>query len=382
MTRIFASIPEQLKDRLRVEIEEGRFPPGVRIEPERELARRWGVARLTAARALRELAREGFLERKRGRGTFVRSRRPSARGGTRRGGRREGGRRGGAASPRRIGLCFLDLYSMTHPYFARITRSLADHCGSASIETGLFTFQPGDLYYRRRNPLVEALASNILDGLIVVGRMRLEDLFALERARVPFIHVDHEVPGTDAPAVLVDYARGAFLACRHLIALGHRRIALILGTCRNRASSLSRVGYLLAFEGAGLPPSSDLVAFGRFDSATGYSCALSFLDAGDPPTAVFAADDIIATGVLRAAGERGLSVPHDLSVIGCGNFFEPHDTAVALTTVETRLEDVARSAADLLCRLVQDAGGAFEDVIIEPKLLLRESTAAPRGVSA
>jgi len=381
MRETFVSKSQQLVDVLRTAIEEGRYRSGDRIEPERELAARWGVARLTAAKALDELARQGLVERLPSRGTFV----TECPAGVPTAGHDRTA--GDTASPprspiQRVGFCFLDVYEPTHPYFARLTRALAECCAASDSELGIFTVQPGDLYYRRPRPLTRALFDGRIDGLLVAGRMKIEDVFALERSGVPFVWINHEISGADVPAVLVDYAWSAFQATGHLVGLGHRRIALIVGTRRNRASRLTSVGFRLAMEAADVPPSDDLLGHGRFDSETGHACALDFLKSDDPPTAVLAADDIIAGGVLNAAHELGLAVPADLSLVGCGNFFTPHDTAVALTTSDINLEEVARRAVELLRRLAPTRAASVDDVLVKPHLIIRDSTAPPGGVSS
>ena len=367
MPKPFTSASEQLRDVLRTDIEEGMYRPGQKIPTERELSRRWEVARLTVARALEDLVGEGLIERRPSRGTFVTERVIPPRAADRPG------------AMKRIGLCFLDLYRSTHPYFARLTKSLTEHCAREGTEFALFTLHAGDLYYRRQNPLVENLRSGTVDGLLVAGRMSIADLFALQRSHLPFVWMNHEMTGEDIPAVLVDYAWGAFQAVRYLVDMGHVRIGLVLGTRRNRASSLSQVGYQLAHEAAELPVSPELIRRGRFDSETGYLCAKDLLTIESPPTAVLTADDVIAIGVLRAAHEMGLRVPEDLSVIGCGNFFEPHDTAVALTTLEIHLQELARSAVALLRSVATNVANVNDDILIRPDLIKRDSTAPPGG---
>jgi len=367
MRESFVSKSQQLVDLLRTAIEEGRYKPGERVEPERELATRWGIARLTAAKALDALAREGLLERRPGRGTFVIDRSADDAGDT-------------SHSPiERVGFCFLDVYEPTHPYFARLTRALAECCAGSDSELAIFTVQPGDLYYRRPRPVTRALLGGKVDGFLLAGRMKIEDIFALERSRVPFVWINHEVSGADVPAVLVDYAWSAFQAARRLLGLGHRRIALVTGTRRNRASRLTGIGLRLAMESAGVTPSDDLSRHGRFDSETGYACALDLLRRDDPPTAVLAADDMIAGGVLNAAHELGLAVPADLSVVGCGNFFTPRDTAVPLTTADIHLDEVARKAVGLLRLLASNRAADVDDVLVKPDLVIRDSTAPPGG---
>lgn len=370
MREIFVSKSQQLVDVLRTAIEEGRYKPGDRLEPERALAAQWGIARLTAAKALDALAREGLLERQPGRGTFVTDRVAGVVPGRQR------------SRIERVGLCFLDVYEPTHPYFARLTRALAECCATSNSEFGIFTIQPGDLYYRRPCPLTKALFAGKADGLLIAGRMKIEDIFALERSGVPFVWINHEVSGADVPAVVVDYAWSAFQATRHLVKLGHRRIAVILGTRRNRASRLTDIGFRLAMESASLSLGPDPVRHGRFDSETGYTCALDLLQGDDPPTAILAADDMIAGGVLNAALEMGLAVPRDLSVVGCGNFFTPRDTPVPLTTADIHLDQVARRAVKLLRQLARKGAAHTGDVFVKPDLVIRDSTASPGGASS
>lgn len=370
MRETFVSKSQQLVDVLRTAIEEGRYKPGDRIEPERQLAARWGIARLTAAKALDALARQGLVQRQPSRGTFVTDRSPGITIDRQ------------LARIERVGFCFLDVYESTHPYFARLTRALAECCATSDSELSVFTTQPGDLYYRRPRPLTRALLAGAVDGVLIAGRMKTEDIFALERSGVPFVWINHEVSGADVPAVVVDYASAAFQATRHLVQLGHRQIALIVGTPRNRASRLTSIGFRLALDVADVPPSSALSRHGRFDSETGYASTLDLLRSDTPPTAILAADDFIAGGALNAAHELGLAVPADLSIVGCGDFFAPHHTTVALTTSDIHLEKVARKAVDLLRQVPPNGAANIDDVLVKPDLVIRDSTALPGGAAS
>jgi DNA-binding transcriptional regulator YhcF (GntR family) len=127
---------------LRNLIMEGEYLPGGRIDSGRALAERFGVARMTIVKAIRELVDEGLLIRGKGRqGTLVSSVRPGAR--TQK-----------PTQAAHVGLCFLDLYQSTHPYFSRLTKGLTDYCNNKGSPFAVYLIHASDIFYRRDVPLV------------------------------------------------------------------------------------------------------------------------------------------------------------------------------------------------------------------------------------
>jgi len=366
-TSAFTPVFEQLKDIVRTRIAEGHWKPGEKIDSERQLAEAHGLARLTVTRALEELIREGLLERRNSHGTFVTADASRLLG-------LGAGRYSGQGTT--VGFAVMDVYRMTHPYFAKLVRALADHYSAQGRALETFSFHAGDLYFRRKGALTEAVARQRLSGVLLAGKVCMEDLLALRRSRIPLVRMNNETPEEDIPCVLVDYAHGAFEMTRRMIALGHRRIALLLGTPGNRASYLSRVGYHLAHTAAGLAFDEQLVTTGHFDEESGYLSAMRLLRTANPPTAIQAADDLIACGVLKAAQEIGREVPRDLSVGGCGNLISPFATSPALATSDINFEALAVQSAQMLANLV---AGRFTEtrVVLPPSALLDRGSLAP-----
>ncbi len=182
------------------------------------------------------------------------------------------------------------------------------------------------------------------------------------------------VPGHRS--MLVSDERGATaMLADHLVALGHRRIAMITGPRRFRSSSEREGGFrdALARHGQDLP--DDLLCEGDYGFAGGLAAARALLALPDRPTAIFAANDIMAAAVLKAAGEAGLAVPRDLSVAG----FDDSDLATmltpAITTIRRPLETMAADATGRLLALI---GGKPQDdpAPVALTLIVRESTAA------
>lgn len=196
----------------------------------------------------------------------------------------------------------------------------------------------------------------------------------LERRNIPYVRIS---PGTEhgrSSSVSMDDAQAADEMTSHLVALGHRRIAFIIGHPNHAASDLRLYGYRRALDRAGIAFEPKYVRPGLFDFASGEAAAERLLDLPVPPTAVFASNDDMAAGVLTVAHRRGLSPPRDLSVAG----FD--DTALArqlwppLTTVRQPTRDLAYAAAALLFEREEDPVHRR----LAHELVIRASTAAPK----
>jgi DNA-binding LacI/PurR family transcriptional regulator len=188
-----------------------------------------------------------------------------------------------------------------------------------------------------------------VDGLIVVSLpLSEEEVDTLLRDDLPVALVDVGHPAL--PHVVIDNVRGGELATEHLIARGHRRIGFVGDMPTNpfgfTSSEDRRAGYRHGLEAAGIEPLAALERFGSFDRAAARATATALLSGADRPTAVFAASDLQAIGVLEAAAELRLRVPEDVAVIG----FDDIEVAamLGLTTVRQPLLESGEHGADLL----------------------------------
>ena len=218
--------------------------------------------------------------------------------------------------------------------------------------------------------------SDRVDGLLLVSLAPTDDEVAHFRgAGVACVLIDCEHPLL--PRVVTDDVDGGRLATQHLLDLGHRRIAFIGDGAdpagRFVASPRRRVGWAKALAAAGLPAPPDLQRTGRHSEADGRAAALGLLDLPEPPTAIFAASDTQALGVLAAAAERGLDVPGDLAVIG----FDDLEIAahVGLSTVRQPLHESGDLGARLLLAALDGALGGSE-VRLPLEVVARRTTAA------
>jgi LacI family xylobiose transport system transcriptional regulator len=194
---------------------------------------------------------------------------------------------------------------------------------------------------------------------------------------IPFVIIDPAGdPSPEVPSVGSANWSGGLLATRHLIELGHRRIAAITGP-EDMMCSLARVdGYRSAMNAAGLPIDPELIRFGDFHPGGGETHARSLLALADPPTAIFAGSDLQALGVIAAATANGLSVPDDVSVVGYDDIAAARWMSPQLTTVHQPLRRMGEEATRLVLRLAEGAPIETLRMDLATHLVVRGSTAA------
>lgn len=217
------------------------------------------------------------------------------------------------------------------------------------------------------------------DAVLVLGLApTAEEIRQLRSGGRPVGLVGASVDGW--PSVQIDDHAAARSAVEHLLALGHRRIAYVGGLDDSPVDvvvpTARRDGYLQALLDAGVEPDPTYEVEGRFTMAGGLDAGRRLLDLSQGPTAVFAASDEMAIGVLRAAREAGRSVPGDLSVIGV----DDHETALFfdLSTVRQRVDEQGRTAARQVLALLGETDELVpERVVLPTELVLRATTAPP-----
>ena len=171
------------------------------------------------------------------------------------------------------------------------------------------------------------------------------------------------------------------MATRHMIGLGHRRIACIAGPSQLTPSADRVRGYRGAVRESGISEDEDLVVPGDFRAPEGEAAWERLLQISPPPSAVLTCNDMMAIGVLRAARNAGLSVPGDLAVVGFDDIPLASVVSPALTTVAQPITEMARrSVRSLLARMQgSQEGRSTQRVVLEPQLVVRDSCGPCRG---
>jgi LacI family transcriptional regulator len=275
-----------------------------------------------------------------------------------------------------IGLIVSDI---RNPFFASVARGVEDVAQEHGYTVVLCN---SDENADREAACLNALETRAIDGVLLASAgVADEHLDRLVRAGYPIVLVDRDLPQLGAPAVLLDNEGAAYDAVRHLISGGHRRIGMLTGRASISTTIERAAGYKRALQEAGIQVDERLLASGSSTAEGGFQAANAVLDLQPPPSAIFSGNNLMSIGALQAIVNRGLNVPEDLALVSFDDFpypwsdaFRPHLTTVAQPTYE-----LGRRAAEVLVERLRGAGSAAaERVILEGKLLVRESSGAPQ----
>ncbi len=307
--------------------------------------------------------------------------------------------------PRIIGVL---VPSLTWPFIPEIVQGVAEFVEKSSYELILYSlsYPPGEGNGNGTGKFAEdrsAAVDRILDARLTAGLVAItpgaaaRHLTQLHEQGFPVVLIDDQGLPTSAPWVGADNRVGAYQAVRHLISLGHQRIAHIKGPASYQCSQERYQGYCQALTEAGLHPDPTLVVQGDFEIETGRAAAQTLFARSERPTAIFSANDHMAWGVLEVAEHLGLRVPEDVALVG----FDDMPTSVhkrpPLTTVSQPFHHMGLRAAELLLGLLESprhlslyAGtpsylkssflsSAYNEpmrILLETKLVVRESCGA------
>lgn len=231
---------------------------------------------------------------------------------------------------------------------------------------------------------VDAARRHGLDGVIVMGVDEGHPaLTALTASGLACVAVDLPLYRNRTTYVASDHRAGAASAVAHLHELGHRAIATVTGPLWLMPAVERLVGYRFEMARTGTPVRPEYVVSGEYTEESGYACAQSLLSLPEPPTGVFAADDRMAVGVLRALADAGVPVPGEVSVIGFDDVEAASLVRPRLTTVAQDHVAISAGAVDLLVRTIGRESGqggdgapdrrAAEALLVPTRLVLRES---------
>jgi DNA-binding LacI/PurR family transcriptional regulator len=271
---------------------------------------------------------------------------------------------------RTVGVLLDDL---RNPFFAEIAGGVEELASELGYQ--LLLGAGGRLARRERAALATLLEYRV-DGLILVSpRMRAADI-AAAAAEVPVVVVGRQVRGAGVDSVLIDELHGTGLVLDHLLALGHERVAHVDGG-RGAGGPQRRSAYLRGMRTRRLASRARVIA-GDFTEEAGTNAARRLLAEPDLPTAVFAANDMVAAGLLGEFDRAGLAVPEDISIVGYDNISIAHLAHVSLTTVDQPRTEMGRMALELLLERIEHRRLRVIR-LVEPTLVIRSTTAPPRA---
>jgi len=260
----------------------------------------------------------------------------------------------------------------TNPYFAEIAWSIE----YASRNNGYSVILcNSDGNSKREDFFIQLLIEKQIDGLILVsaGESK-QNLLKLQKINIPVVLVDRNSPEISIDSVQIDNRAYGCIATKHLIALGHEKIACITGP-NNITPSYDRViGYFNALQEHCISINKDYVIRGDFKPQGGYLACKALMALPIPPTAVFACNDLMAYGVMRAIAEADLVISHDISLIGFDDIYLSAYTNPPLTTIRQPRMEMGQEAFRLLINRMVNPDDLTRTTLLDSKLITRSST--------
>lgn len=261
---------------------------------------------------------------------------------------------------------------ITNPFWTTVARGVEDTAAENDYRTMLCNTDEDSV---KETTYLNLLVERRVDGMIIAPTTSdKKQLAVLKMQQVPCVLIDRRVSGFEADLVCGDGRKGARLLLDHLIDLGHRRIALINGPSTISSAQDRAEGYCDSLLAHSLAVDESLMFQGDFKQESGYRLTGQALTCEPRPTAIFAANNFIALGVLQALQESGLRVPQDMALVCIDDI--PFLSAIDpfLTVAAQPAYEMGEAAAHLLVeRLTTHRAGKAREVVLPPQLIIRRS---------
>ncbi len=269
---------------------------------------------------------------------------------------------------------------VTNPFLARFVKGLMDTSENPSQPVTLAQYKPSANY--SIDPVPHPVSWGTASKFICVGKPNMSLLQSILRRGYPAVCVGYELTMAGVTSIVPDFAEASRLAMEYLFKLGHQRIAILSGTFGATEQSIIEMnrGVRVAFDHAGVAIEAQHIVYGDLTFQNGFKSAEALLTRQPRPTAVVCFNDAAAAGVIARAHEKGMKLPEELSVLGCGDDAYSENLHPALTTVHLPAEEMGAAAA----KEVEHRASLRDEGIIESKnivmpvrLVERDSCAAP-----
>jgi LacI family transcriptional regulator len=267
-----------------------------------------------------------------------------------------------------LGVAVSDIYN---PFFTALIKSISKEVRKTGYTIMLCDSDDNTVFEKDS---IEHLLERRVEGLIIAPVGIFSDYFhEIKNANIPTIIVDRIFPNTIFDSVYVDNYRGSYLATEYLIKEGHRKIAFIQGLPGTVPNEERIKGYLDAMKHYRIPINQNYIVGSDYRIINGYVQTKTLINSEEPPTAIYAAGDLIALGCLQAINERNLKIPDDISLI---SFDDPEYFAhlsPPLTAVRQPVREMGTIAVKLLIDLIQNRNIEKKHVQLKPELTIRNS---------
>ncbi len=280
------------------------------------------------------------------------------------------------------GLIGLIVADITNPFFTSLVQSVERAANAHGYAVLLCN---SDEDHEREERSLQLLRTQRVDGIILAatGQASAGRASAVGQQRVPVVLVDRGLPEFGLDAVILDNRRAALEATRHILSFGHQRVAMITGPASVSTGMDRLSGYREALLEAGVRYEERWVHDAGFREERAYDAACAMLTAPERPTAIFAANNLIAIGVMRAIADSRLRCPEDVSVVSIDDFPWANAFRPRLTTVAQPVDAMGEAAVRLLVQRIAGQGPRTAHVeVMAPMLVVRDSCSRPAAAAA
>lgn len=265
---------------------------------------------------------------------------------------------------------------ITNPYFAAVVKGIDSITRQSDYHISLYNSEEDG---EREAAILSALYGRV-DGVILTPADESEAAKErLSETGMPIVLLDREIgDGTSFDSVLIDNVAGARQAATYLLSLDHSKIGVISGPLDTTPGRTRHGGFLSVLEEAGLDPDPAHIRISDFREEGGYQSAMRLLALGEPPTAIFVANNLMSVGVLRALHDMHVQVPRDLSVVGFDDLQLAELLTPPLTVIGRPMEEQGALAVRLLLNRLGGQSSKPRRVVLDTWLTIRESCAPPK----
>lgn len=330
--------------------------PGDQLPSENELCKRLNMSRNTVRQALANLINEGLIYNEHGKGTFVAAPRENNQ---------------TMETHPEIGIVLNNIDQLQHPFFSEYIRGIQEEIDLHKCSIHLIFNQ------ETNKGEMDLIREKNVRGLILIADEGVDEyILSLQMKRIPFVWFPSYKTTKNISYIYLDKVLGLALAVEHLVQFGHRRIGYIAGDPDAKRDYQEKMtGFATTMKKGNIPINKKWIVDGYYTRDGAEKATHTIFSGKNQPTAVIAANDIMAIAALTTLQKMGKTVPEEVSVIGFDDILDAANTMPALTTVHVPMARMGREAAKILFELVDKNGTTMiHQVKVEPILKIREST--------
>lgn len=256
-----------------------------------------------------------------------------------------------------------------NPFYAEVLNGIEEAAREKNYHIILANTQRD---YQKEEEAINLLLAKRVDGLLITPvQDRNDDIKKLIEANIPFVIVGRDFESIEVDAVYNDEVKGGFFATEYLIKKGHKRIAFINGFLHKSPAQGRLEGYKKALKEHGIPFDDSLVSVGDIDVKDGYERTKQLLEKGLNFTAIFAYNDMMAFGAMRAIKEKGLRIPEDIGLVGYDDIPFSSLISPSLTTIKLKKQELGAESVKLLLSRINGSREKMKKIMLNVELIVR-----------